>query len=370
MRGAAGRIDRPFLIALAVLVVFGLVVLTSASGPLGFQEFGSSWYFVQHQVLFGLLPGIVIFSALAWFDYRKFKPFAFACLILSILLLLMVYMPGIGERFGGAGRWVKLGPISFQPSEFVKVLFLIYVAGWLEAKGEQVKSLGEGLVPFLIPLAIVGVLLFKQPNTGSTAIILISAFAAYFMAGAPIVWFGAIAVGVVGVIALLIKITPYRAARFTTFLHPELDPKGVGYQINQALLAVGSGGMFGLGYGQSRQKYLYLPEVDGDSIFAIMAEELGFFITVAFLALVAYIVRRCFVIADRAPDAFGRYLVVGIGSWIAIQTVFNVCSMIGLLPLTGVTLPFVSYGSSAFIALAAGCGIVASVSRRSTYAAT
>ncbi len=162
---------------------------------------------------------------------------------------------------------------------------------------------------------------------------------------------------------LLIKISPYRAARFTTFLHPELDPNGVGYHINQAFLAIGSGGLFGFGYGHSRQKYLYLPEVAGDSIFAVMAEELGFVLTLCFLVVLAAFVWRCFVIAKQAPDAFGTFLATGVGSWVALQAFFNVASMIGLMPITGVTLPFLSYGSSAFLALSVGCGIVASISR-------
>jgi cell division protein FtsW len=213
-------------------------------------------------------------------------------------------------------------------------------------------------------LSIVIGLLIMQPNTGSMAVITGSALLMYYVSGAPVLWFVALGLGGFGLIALLIKLTPYRAARFMTFLHPELDPQGVGYHINQAFLAVGSGGLFGLGYGHSRQKYMYLPEVAGDSIFAVMAEELGFFLCLVFLAAIAILVDRCFKIARNSTDDFGRFLVTGIGCWIAIQTVLNISSMIGLMPMTGVTLPFVSYGSSAMMALAIGLGIVASVSRQ------
>ncbi len=359
-------IDRAFLWTLTGITVFGLIMLLSASGPLGLQQFGDSWYFFRHQMLYGIIPGVALFFAFSYIDYKILRPFAFAALIASIVLLILVYIPGIGLHFGGAGRWVHFGPIAFQPSEFVKITFLVYASAWLANRhGKNAHTLEEGLIPFLGALGIVMVLLIMQPNTGSMSVIAGSALLAYFIAGAPLIWFGGLAAAGVAMLALLVKITPYRAQRFMTFLHPELDPQGVGYHINQAFLAVGSGGLFGVGYGQSRQKYLYLPEVAGDSIFAVIAEEMGFFITVVFLVAMAYLTLRILRIAREAPDPFGRFLGVGIGAWVAIQTVFNVGSMIGLLPITGVTLPFVSYGSSALIALAIGMGIVASISRQS-----
>jgi len=366
MRGETRPIDPRLLTTLIGIVVFGLIMLLSASGPLGLQQFKDSWFFFRHQVLYGILPGAALFYLVSRFDYRKLRPLAFIALITSIVLLILVYLPGIGLHFGGAGRWVKLGFISFQPSEFVKVTFLVYAAAWLASRHETTaRTIQEGLVPFLTALGSVMILLILQPNTGSMTVIAGSALLTYLVAGAPLIWFGALFVGGFGLLGLLIEITPYRTARFMTFLHPELDPQGVGYHINQAFLAVGSGGPFGLGYGHSRQKYLYLPEAAGDSIFAVIAEELGFLISVAFLAVMAYLVYRCFVIARGAPDAFGKFLTVGIGAWIGIQTVLNVGSMIGLLPITGVTLPFVSYGSSSIVALFIGMGIVANISRQS-----
>lgn len=366
MRGGRPPIDRIFLILLGVIVLFGLVMLLSASGPLGFQKFGDSWFFFKHQLTRGVIPGVFAFFVLSYIDYRKWRPFALAALVASIVLLILVYVPGIGLRFGGAGRWVSFGPIAFQPSEFVKVTFLIYVAAWLAARHEhKAKTLDEGLLPFLGALGVVMFLLIKQPNTGSMSVIVGSALLTYFIAGAPVVWFAFLGIGVVGLVGLLIKLTPYRAARLMTFLHPELDPMGKGYQINQALLAIGSGGPFGLGYGHSRQKYLYLPEVAGDSVFAVVAEEMGFVLTTGFLCLFAWFVYRCFLIARHAPDEFGRFLATGIASWFAIQTVFNIASMTALMPMTGVTLPFVSYGSSAMLSLCIGAGLLASISRQS-----
>lgn len=364
MRGAR-HIDKTFLLLLGILCVFGLLMLLSASGPLGYQKFGDSWFFFKHQLLIGTLPGLVIFVIVSRLDYRKLRPLAALGLLLSIILLIMVYLPGLGMKLGGAERWVKLGPITFQPSEFVKVTFILYLSAWLAARKKESKTIQEGLFPFLLAVGIIGLLLILQPNTGSMSVIVISAVLMYLVSGAPWGWFGFMGIGGAGLIALLIRLTPYRAARFMTFLHPELDPKGIGYHINQAYLAIGSGGLFGLGYGHSRQKYLYLPEVAGDSIFAVIAEELGFFLTVMFVALLALLVHRCIVIARNAPDEFGTYLATGIGCWIAIQSVFNISSMMGLLPMTGVTLPFVSYGSSAYIAMAIGVGFVASISRQS-----
>ncbi len=358
-------IDRRFLWLVSGLTLFGLLILLSASGPLGLSRFNDTWFFFKQQLTKGIIPGIFLFYIISRIDYRKFRPLAVPALIASIVLLILVYIPGVGLRFGGAGRWVDLGIISFQPSEFVKVTFLIYVAAWLAARHQnKARTLEEGLLPFLAALGLVMGLLILQPNTGSMAVITGSALLMYFVAGAPIAWFVILGLGGLGLIALLIKLTPYRAARFMTFMHPELDPQGIGYHINQAFLAVGSGGLFGLGYGHSRQKYMYLPEVAGDSVFAVMAEELGFFLVLVFLAAMAFLVDRCLFIARNSADDFGRFLATGIGCWIAVQTVLNVSSMIGLMPMTGVTLPFVSYGSSAVIGLAVGLGIVASVSRQ------
>jgi cell division protein FtsW len=363
MRGERSSIDRKFLVLLIGIIAFGLLMLLSASGPLAYQRFHDSAYFFKHQLLYGLLPGTALFLFFSWLDYRKLEKLAPAALIGSIILLILVYIPGIGMNFGGSGRWLNIG-ISFQPSEFVKVGFLVYVAAWLAKRHErEAQTLQEGLFPFLLSLGVVMVLLILQPNTGSMAVIVGASLAAYFIAGAPVTWFLGLGAAAVGLVALLIKITPYRAARFLTFLHPELDPQGIGYHINQAYLAIGSGGLFGLGYGHSRQKYLYLPEVAGDSIFAVIAEEMGMVVALLLLAAIGILVYRIFTIAKNSPDAFGRFLAVGIGAWLGIQTFFNVASMIGLMPITGVTLPFVSYGSSAFVAMSIACGIVASISR-------
>lgn len=366
MRSRSLSIDRTFLWLTGGLALFGVIMLMSASGPLGFQTAGDSFYYLKSQLLKGLLPGVTLFAIFALIDYRKLRAFAFPALVVSVILLVLVYMPGVGLHLGGSSRWISLMGITFQPSEFVKVTFLVYVAAWLSSRDKaDLHTLEKGLIPFLLPLLVVLALLIKQPNTGTTTVVAAMSLACYFVTGAPLLWFGALAaLGGVG-LYVLVNLTSYRAQRFMTFLHPELDPNGVGYHINQAFLAVGSGGLFGLGYGQSRQKFLYLPEVASDSIFAVMAEELGFVCMVIFLVALAAFVWRCFKIATRSQDPFGTYLATGVGAWVAAQSILNIGSMIGLMPITGVTLPFMSYGSSALVALAAGCGIVASVSRHS-----
>lgn len=355
---------RLFLGLIVGLAVFGLMVLLSASGPVSYANYSDPLYFVRRQILLGLLPGAIAFFIASRLDYRILKKLAFPALLASLGLLLLVFIPGIGLKLGGSSSWVNIAGISFQPSEFVKITFLVYAAAWLAARGKEgIRSL-EGTSAFLMALGAVVLLLVLQPDTGSMSVIAGTTVLMYLAAGGPVLWvIGLVMSGVAG-LALLINLTPYRAARFMTFLHPELDPQGVGYHINQAFLAIGSGGIFGLGFGQSRQKYLYLPEVQGDSIFAIMAEELGFVIAVVFIAAITLLVWRCFYVARNVRDPFARFLAMGVGIWIAVQTTVNIGSMIGLMPMTGVTLPFVSYGNSSTLSLFAALGIVYGIARQ------
>jgi len=358
----------PVIVSLtAVLLVFGLLMLMSASGPVAIQRTGDSLYYVKRQILNGILPGLMLFWLLAIVDYRKWKPLAFFALLASIGLLVMVYIPGIGTMHGGSRSWVQIGPVGFQPSEVVKLTYLIYLSAWLASRrNADAHDAETGILPFLGSLGAITILLVLQPDTGSMAVIVGTSLMLYLISGAPIAWFAGLFAAGCGFLALLIKLSPYRAARFMTFLHPELDPKGIGYHINQAVLAIGSGGPFGLGYGHSRQKYLYLPEVESDSISAIMAEELGYVGVLAFLAVFGWLVWRCFSIARDCKDPFGSYLAAGIGSWFAIQLLLNVGSMTGLLPITGVTLPFISHGGSSMVVLIGAMGLVAGIARTKT----
>lgn len=362
------KIDGVFLLLVIALTIFGLFMLTSVSGPISYNKFGDSYYYIKHQLTLGLLPGMIGFLFGALIPYRLWRAYAFPMLLLSIALLSMVFIPGIGADFGTfAKSWVHIGSVSFQPVELVKLTFLFYLAAWLEKSGEDVKHLEGGLVPFLIILGIIGSLIILQPDLGSLMIISAMSVAVYFVAGGPIKHLLGLG-GMAGFFFFLaVKMSPYRMDRFMTFLHPELDPQGIGYQINQALLAIGSGGLFGRGYGHSLQKFQYLPEVIGDSFFAVMAEELGFLFTLGFLFLFIAFLFRGFRVAEASQDAFGRYLATGIMVWLGIQAFVNIGAIIGLLPLTGVTLPFFSYGGSSLAVTLLACGVVLNISKSASY---
>ncbi len=358
------RADRTFLALFGGVLLLGFVLLASASGPTGFVKFHDSYYFLKHQVIFGLLPGAMGCIVASRVPYGMYRRFAGVMLIASLALLLSVFIPGLGTDLGTFARqWIHIGTFTVQPSEIVKLTFLFYIAAWMEKRSEhELRDIHSGLIPFVIVLSVImGLLLFER-DTGTLGVIVVMALAVYFSAGAPFRYFAVFGGVGVALFALLMKFSSYRAARLMTFLHPELDPNGVGYHINQALLAVGSGGFFGRGYGHSLQKFQYLPEVSGDSIFAVIAEELGFLLTTAFLLLYVGFLQRGLKIAASAPDAFGRYLVVGVMAWIGAQAFFNIAAMLGVLPITGVPLPLVSYGGTALAVTLTALGVVLNVS--------
>ncbi len=357
-------IDRILLWLIVGLSIFGVVMLLSASGPISFQAYSDPIYFVRRQILLGLLPGAALFFICSRLDARMFERMAVPAFFVTIFLLLIVFVPGIGHAVGGSRSWVRIFGMQFQPTEFAKFTFLIYISAWLASWGTQSKMTLERAISYFGALGLVVLLLVIEPDTGTMAVIAGTAMLLYLAAGAPLIWFGTVSGVFLSLFVILVTIAPYRARRIMTFIHPELDPKGIGYHINQAILAVGSGGLFGLGYGQSRQKYLYLPEAQGDSIFAVMAEELGFFAVVIVILAIGALVWRCFAIAKKANTRFELLFASGVGIWVGIQTVINIASMIGLMPMTGVTLPFVSYGNSSLVSLFAALGVVASIGRR------
>lgn len=365
-RHSGRSIDLPLLAIVVVLVLFGLIMLASASAPLGYERFTDSYYFAKHQFIFGLIPGIAGLIVMSRVPYTLWKKYAWHLLIISIVLLVLVFIPGFSAGIGTANSWVSVaGIFSLQPSEIVKLTFLFYLAAWLAERGEKgMRDIHSGLIPFLGVLGAILLLLVLQPDLGTMSIIAAMALVVYFVGGAPVTYvLGLIGAGI-GSLALLIGLAPYRAARFTTFLHPELDPQGIGYHINQALLAIGSGGVFGLGYGRSRQKFQYLPEVAGDSIFAVVAEEMGMIVSVLLLGLFIALMWRLLFIAKNAPDKFAKYVVVGITAWLIIQAFVNIGSMVALLPITGVPLPFISYGGTSLAINLAAIGVVLNISKQ------
>ena len=358
--------DIPLLLITGALIVFGLVMLASASAPGGYDKFGDSYYYVKHQVVFGLIPGLFGMFIMSRIPHAFWKRHAMGLLLASVVLLVLVFIPGFSAGIGTAHSWVSVGGwFSFQPSEIVKLTFLFYLCAWLAARGEEgMKDLSSGFVTFALALGGVMALLIAEPDIGTMSILAGMAVAVYFAAGAPILYVGGLIGGGIAALAALIGLAPYRAARFMTFLNPELDPQGIGYHINQALLAIGSGGLLGLGYGHSRQKFQYLPEVFGDSIFAVIAEEMGMLAALGLIAMFLIFLWRVLFIAKRAPDAFGRYVALGVGAWIVLQAFVNIGAMVAILPITGVPLPFVSYGGTSLAIAMSAVGVVLNISKQ------
>lgn len=355
-----------YLIASLGLIVFlGLLMLASASSVHSYQSFGDSYYLFKHQLIYGFLPGIIAFYFASRLNYQTWKKYAFFMLMASVILLIAVFIPVIGENYNKSNSWINLGFFGFSPTEIVKITFLIYLAAWLEKRGHiGIRDPQYGFLPFLFALSLISVLILLQPDTGTLAVIIIISLAVYFIANAPKKHIAAI----VGLFALLvflaIQFAPYRLARITAFLHPNADPQDTGYQINQAKLAIGSGGLLGLGIGKSRQKFSYLPEVSSDSIFAVIAEEMGFIFSVILILLFIAVAVRGLKIARGSPDDFGKYLATGIVCWLVFQALINIGAMMGIMPLTGIPLPFVSYGGTATVVGLFAAGILVNISKQ------
>jgi len=357
------------------LVVFGVLILSSVSAPISQERFGTTFYFLNHQLLFGLLPGLIL--ALFAFKIRLeiLKKWAPILLLLNMMLLAMVFLPKIGAGAGGAARWIDLGKITFQPAEFLKVTFILYLATWLTSRtpeqqkfgrGWTEKGFGQTLIAFLIVVGLISILLIYQPDISTLGIILLVAALMYFLAG-TILWHSIliILIGAGGLFSL-IKLAPYRANRLLVFLEPETDPMGIGYQIKHILIAVGSGGISGLGLGMSHLRLGFIPQSISDSIFAILAEEAGFIGSCFLILLFLIFLWRGFKIGKLCQNKFSQLAAIGITSWIAVQAFINIGSMIGALPLAGVPLPFISYGGSALVSELIEVGILLNISKNAT----
>ena len=365
------RIHKPdftLITVVFIIIIFGLVMLSSASSVIGYQKFGDANYYLKHQIIYGIFLGLIGMYIASRIDYHWWKKVSFPFLVICVILLFLVLVPGIGSEYGGARRWVNIGGILFQPTELAKIIFLLYIATWLskKKKEKEMNNFTYGFVPFLILLGIITFLVMMQPDLGTMTVIAFISVAVYFLAGANLRHLALIFLIGLVLFGLMIQIEPYRAARFSVFLNPELDPQGIGYHVNQALLAIGSGGIFGLGLGHSRQKYNYLPEVAGDSIYCVIAEELGLIISLMVLGLYLLVMNRGLIIARFAPDEFGRLIAGGITIWITFQAVVNIGSMISILPMTGITLPLISFGSSSIATVMTAIGILINVSKQTT----
>jgi cell division protein FtsW len=365
MKRFSQSFDAKLLYAVVALIVIGLVAIASAGVFYAETRFQDDYYFFKRQLLYGVLPG---FAALYFFqriDYRRWRKLVVPMFATAILLLILVFIPGIGAKVYGASRWIQIGSFSFQPSEMAKLAVILYLAAWFSSKGEKkVGDFFEGLVPFLAVLGLIAFLILKQPDTGTLGLIFLIAVTIFFAAGARLSHLGLLLFGGLVMLGILIKLAPYRMRRFLVFLNPEHDPQGVGYHVNQALLAIGSGGLLGLGLGHSRQKFNYLPEPVTDSVFAIFSEEWGLVGATVVLALFVFAAWRGLRIAKNAPDDFGRLVAVGVVGWIVSQAFINIAAITALIPLTGVPLPFISYGGTSLVFLMAAVGILLNISKQ------
>ncbi len=344
------------------LVVFGLVMVASASSELGEKNFGDSYFYLKHQIFYGLSLGIVGFLAASKISYKHYQKIAVILLALNILALILVFTP-FGVAAGGAARWLKFGPVIFQPSELLKISFIVYLAAWLSGKKERRSNFFGGYVPFLIISGLVSMLLILQPTTSVVAILMISALVIYFASGAKFSYI--LGTVVLGLIALLVVsyFSPYRWERIKGFLDPHADTQGATFHINQALIAIGSGGLTGVGYGQSTTKLLYLPEPIGDSIFAVIGEELGFLGSLFLILAFLFLIIRGLLLSRKISDRFGQLLLVGFSSLIGAQTFVHIGAISGLLPLTGTPLPYISYGGTALAVFMTISGIMVNISK-------
>jgi len=358
-----GKINYLLLTTTIVLFLIGFIALASASAALSTKKFGHPFHYLKHQIIFGILPGIFLGFLLFFLPLRFLKKWALVFLLVNLFLVALVFLPKLGITSGGAKRWLNIGIGSFQPSEFLKLTFIIYISSWMASRASKQKGVEQTFFAFLIIIIVLSFLLLLQPDTSTFGVIAITGLAIFFLSETP--FLHTILFSLMGAVSLffLLKLTPYRMKRWIVFTNPEIDPLGIGYQIKQALIAVGSGGFFGLGIGFSRQKFGFLPHSISDSIFAIFAEETGFFGCLILVILFLLFFWQSVKIGIRSNDKFARLSAVGIGLWIFFQAFINIGAMIQILPLSGIPLPFISYGGSAIAAESAAVGLLLNISK-------
>lgn len=363
------KVDKYILGSVLLLLGVGLLSLASASAVLSYQRFGNNYYYFIRQLFYGVVPGLILMYFLSCFDYHKLQKFAPVFVLAGIAMLVAVLIPGIGFKVGNARRWINFGAFLFQPAEFIKLAVILYLASWYDKRQQHVHDLYYGYLPSLFIVGFIVGLIILEPDIGTMLVLASIAAVMFFIGGVRMKYIYATAASALLVLWILIRAAPYRIQRFLSFLNPSADTQGISYQINQALLAIGSGGLWGLGFGLSRQKYSYLPEPMGDSIFAIMSEELGFIRVSLVLALFLFFAYRGFKIVRATPDTFGKLVAGGITCWLMLQALINIGGIVGLIPLTGIPLTFISYGSTSLLISLASLGILLNISRYSNVAA-
>ncbi len=345
-----------------ILLTFGMVVLSSAGIVDAQKKFGDSNYYLVHQLLYGVIPGIIIMLVFYYIPTQRWRSWSIYILIVALIMMVSVFIPGIGIGIKGAQRWINLGFITVQPAEFLKFALVIYLAAWFAgSKGEARAKVS--LLPFLLVLGFTAFLLAIQPDFGTLGIVIMIGIAIYFFSGAKISHLMGLMATFVILITVMSFLAPYRFDRIKTFINPHEDKQGSSYHLNQSLIAIGSGGILGVGYGQSKQKEGFLPEPVGDSIFAIMIEEFGLLGGVTFIALLVVFLFLLFLVGLQNHDMFSRLIVFGVAVWIGGQSFVNMAAITGLIPLTGIPLPLMSYGSSSMVSIMGAMGVVWRISK-------
>jgi cell division protein FtsW len=357
--------DYVIALVIAILLAIGLVMMYSIS-PILSHKLGvgvdRNYYFVN-QIKYVAI-GLVVWIAASSISYTVWRKWAPRMMIVAIISLVALLIPSLSHSANGATRWLTLGPLSVQPAEILKVALILYLAAWLDKRHDEVQSFWDGVVPFTIMVgAACFVVVVLQKDMGTMMVLALATIGMYFTAGMKWRHLGGLAIG--GAIAgwLAVIVAPHRLSRLATFLNPQLDASGQGYHINQALIAIGSGGLFGMGLGKSIQVYGYLPEAANDSIFAIIGEEFGIIGSLAIVVAFGILVYRGLQVARSAPDMFARLTAAGIALWLLFQAVINIGAMLSLVPLTGIPLPFISYGGTSLIISLFGAGILLNISK-------
>ena len=362
---ARGPIDLPFFLLLLLLIAVGLVMLLSASFPSAYYEEGNPAYFFIRQGIFAV-GGVAVMLLISRINYQRLRGAAKPFLFIAIILLVLVLIPGVGITRNNATRWLGVGTLlTFQPSEIAKLAVIIYFSDSISRKKDKMRTFRYGILPYCVILGVLSVLMLLEPHLSGTVLIVGTGAVLMLVGGIRWFWVGIAAAGVGSVAALMLTgVIKYGQSRIAMWQNPFIDPRGAGYQLSQSLISIGSGGLLGVGLGKSRQKFLYLPEEHNDFIFAIVCEELGLIGAAIIMLLFAALILRGYWIALHARDRFGSLLVVGVTTVTAMQVFLNIGVVTGLLPTTGISLPFFSYGGTALCIQLAEMGVVLSVSRQ------
>ena len=359
-----GAPDYLIIFIVITLLTIGLIMILSASSIRAYNLYGDSYYLFKHQLVWTIIGLISLFIFMN-IDYHIYKKYAKLILIVTIIGLILVLIPGIGRMAGGSRRWIGIGPIGVQPSELTKLGIVFYLAQFLSTKRKKITSFIKGILPLVIVLGVIFLLILLEPDLGTGVTIVGTFMVMLFVAGVQMKHLIFLIVSGIPLLVYFIFSEEYRKERFLAFLNPWADPLDTGYHVIQSLIALGSGGIFGVGIGNSRQKFLYLPEPGTDFIFAVVGEELGLIGTLLILLLYFVLAWRGLKISIYVPDMFGSMLAIGITSMIVLQAIINIGVVTSSMPVTGITLPFISYGGTSLVIMLSGIGILLNISRNS-----